>query len=79
MPFVVKVQIAITGNATGPQVLIYNQDRSLQHQTPLSPKLDMLMRQEFQEDGNSYYKAFFFAHLEGGEIVLGAEAPFMAW
>jgi len=76
---IVKVQVSVSTSEAVPQVLVYNEDRSVEYTTGYSNLFEALMRADFDDSANSFYKAFFHAHMDGTEIMIDEEAPFQAW
>jgi len=70
---IVKVQISLWGFPADapPEVLVYNEDRSVFYKGPLSKETAQLM-------GNSR-KAFFTAEVENGRLKLIGNALWQDW
>ena len=69
---IVKVQLPLASNAPKPELLVYNEDRSIQELLPASKEVVDL----FDEDE---VKAFFYATLKDGNLTLDGRAPWQTW
>jgi hypothetical protein len=70
--FIVKVQMPIASNHDEPEVMVYNEDRSVMQQFPLSDDLREIMGEEL--------KKYFYAHTGmDGFLHLDGEAPAQEW
>jgi len=69
--FIVKVQIALAWSHGKQPALVYNEDRSVMGEMPVSRAVLKAM------DGAP--KAFFYAKLRGTELELLDEAPWQDW
>jgi hypothetical protein len=67
----VKVQRPITANVRNPPALIYNRDRSLQEQFPLTQELLVKLAGDF--------KAYYWASFKDGVLFLEERAPEQEW
>lgn len=73
---IVKVQLPVVTNEEWPLALVYDKQRKIQEQIPVTPSLlDMMCG----TDGAVRLKAFFEAVLLNGALVLGKEAPWQMW
>lgn len=68
---IVKVQFSIVTNASDRQVLVYDRSRKTVYEGSATPEIGKVMRGSL--------KKYFFAHMEGTEIVLDEEAPAQDW
>lgn len=72
---IIKVQLSVNNNIKGHKIgsrmLVYNEDRSFYLETETPEDVANLM------DGR--LKAFFYAKVEGSEIVIEKEAPHQEW
>jgi hypothetical protein len=69
---IVKVQRSVvTNDPTGPQVLVYNEDRSVEYQEPLTDAVADLMGERV--------KMYLYARVRDGVIILGYAAPEQDW
>lgn len=64
---IVKVQIPLETNMPTPMVLIYNEDRSEEHQFPVSP--------EFIKAMKGKPKSFFHADRKNGHFLVHLNKP----
>jgi hypothetical protein len=67
---IVKVQRSL-GSTGPPSILIYNKDRSLMEQLPLTKEMDKWF--------GSRFKKFAEARMEGTELVIQNEVPDQSW
>lgn len=70
-PFIVKIQASVATTAGQRQVLVYNEDRSVQFQCPLQPDVESLLRGRL--------KMYAYATLDGTILEIGNEAPGQVW
>lgn len=68
---VIKVQMPIFHMEEEPEVLLYNEDRSIFYLTPVDDYFRGIMEKEL--------KKFFYFKMENGYIVLGEEAAWQPW
>lgn len=68
---IVKVQIPLATNAPTPMALIYNEDRSVEYQTPVTRDLRRKMKGQ--------WKTFMHAELVDTILHLGKMAPWQDW
>lgn len=68
---IVKVQLPLSTNLEVPEALIYNQDRSILCQLPVSDDLKKSM--------GGAAKQYFFAELRGTILHLDKRAPWQDW
>ncbi len=68
---IVKVQMSLFTTASCPQVLIYNEDRTVMWQGDAPKGLKKLMKGE--------PKKFFYATTKNKNIILGEEAEWQDW
>jgi len=68
---IVKVQLSLFGSEPAPQMLIYNEDRSIVYEAEATPEILACM------DGAA--KKYFTAELVGTEILLGDETETQNW
>lgn len=66
--FIVKVQMPLAG---APDVLVYNEDRSVFYHGPFDDAVRSLLCGEV--------KVFLWAHMADGSIHLGRPAPWQDW
>lgn len=73
---IVKVQISLETTQPEPQVLIYNQDRSVMEILPLSkcPDLEAMMT-----DAGPLRRAYFHARIRDGSLLLGDRVDDPDW
>ena len=71
MQFIVKVQVPLASNHPEPEALIYNQDRSLMQQFPMSKALRQLMK--------GYDKRYFHAGFDKGTLTIGKPTKAQDW
>ena len=72
---VLKVQLPLALTGDQALALIYNKDRSLEKQVPISRYLLMLLEKE----GGYKPKAYFEAWVDGDSIVMGSEVEDPGW
>ena len=68
---VVKMQTSLAGTRPEGMVLVYNRDKSLIYEGPITVEVSTLMRGRL--------KAYFFAECKDGVFEIGAEAPWQNW
>lgn len=73
---IVKVQISLETTQPEPQVLIYNQDRSVLEILPLSKCIDL---EEMMADAGPLKRAYFEARIHDGKIMLGDRVDDPDW
>lgn len=73
---IVKVQLPVATNEEWPLALVYDKQRKIQEQIPVTPSLLDMLR---GIDGAVRPKAFFEAALLDGTLVLGKEASWQTW
>lgn len=69
--YIIKVQASIMTSHSLQQVLIYNRDHKIFHQTEMNKNLRKLMGKEL--------KKFFYARVINKQIVIDEEAPWQPW
>jgi len=70
--FIVKVQVSLhTTDPNGAQVLVYNEDRSVWHQAPLTKEVSMLMK--------GLPKVYCLAHMHDTMVVLDEMTDEQDW
>jgi hypothetical protein len=74
---VVKVQLPVFSNESTPLALIYNEDRSIHGQLPLTRSLELLMKDD--ATGETRLRAYFEATVRDGSLVLGREVEEQDW
>lgn len=69
--FIVKVQLSLYGSQPKQRMLVYNKDQSIVFEADVSKAVRHLMSDK--------HKAFFYATMDGTEILLGEPAPAQEW
>ena len=68
---ILKLQRSLFSSDKQVSVLIYSKKRKILYMGPLTKEIRKFMGNE--------YKIFVFAHLQGTEVVIDAEAPWQDW
>lgn len=68
---IVKVQLPIAGNGHLDDVMVYNENKTIMMITPAPRGMRRRMRGEL--------KAYFYAHVEKGWVVIDEKAPWQDW
>jgi hypothetical protein len=67
-----KVQLSLFTNLSQKHVLVYNKDRTKQHEGPVDNVIKSLLGEKF--------KSFWYGHInKKRQIILDAEAPWQEW
>lgn len=69
---IVKVQVPIFSTEDQDLALIYNENRTFQHQIPVDKHIKSKMRGEFKQ-------FFHLEKFENGKITLGKQAVWQGW